>query len=143
MCVPGECGRQRRFLRKRLHMPGGEYVCGGWLGDCTEAVFCLPLAVMQESREIEIRSRRKWHWLRGFRGRGETLATVMFGEETFDRVLAPYDETVRNVLQDGFFEVQDSEDGGTPRSGVSQLKAHPLPLRSDGTNAHRSCGRCR
>ena len=61
---------QRSFLRKRLEMPGGEYLCNGVLGDFFEVLFCFPLTACQEARELEIRSMRRWHPMRGFRGKG-------------------------------------------------------------------------
>jgi hypothetical protein len=48
-----------------MYIQGGDYYYDGWVGDCTEAVFCMPLVAVQEAREIEIRTRRKWTWLRG------------------------------------------------------------------------------
>ena len=69
---------QRSFLRKRLEMPGGEYVCSGVFGDFFEVLFCFPLTACQEARELEIRSMRRWHPLRGFRGKGPCLEGCMF-----------------------------------------------------------------
>jgi hypothetical protein len=69
---------QRSFFRKRLEMPGGEYVCSGVFGDFFEVLFCFPLTACQEARELEIRSMRRWHPLRGFRGKGPCLEGCMF-----------------------------------------------------------------
>ena len=69
---------QRSFFRKRLEMPGGEYVCPGVFGDFFEVLFCFPLTACQEARELEIRSMRRWRPLTGFRGKGPCLEECIF-----------------------------------------------------------------
>jgi hypothetical protein len=85
-----ECGRQRRYMRKRFNMPGGDYYLDGWPGDCCEATCMTPLTVLQEAREVEIRTRRRWDYVRGFRGVGEDIGVAICGEETLENVLVQY-----------------------------------------------------
>jgi len=114
-------------MRKRLHMRGGEYCCKGWVGDCAETCLCLPFTVCQEARELEIRTGRRWHWLRGFRGIGETLSTACFGEETLERVCVEYSEEVRDILKAGMPDDDDDasvtskEDTGSVKSGLMEV----------------------
>jgi hypothetical protein len=77
-------------MRKRFNMPGGDYYLDGWPGDCCEATCMTPLTVLQEAREVEIRTRRRWDYVRGFRGVGEDIGVAIFGEESLENVLIPY-----------------------------------------------------
>jgi len=106
--TPGECGRQRRHFRHRFGIPANKR-CGSCFGDCMQATFCFPLTAMQEARELEVRSRRRWTPLKGFRGRGEDVYSTICGEENFDRVLVGYFEKPRDILKDDGFETGDSK----------------------------------
>mmetsp|Transcript_43652 Transcript_43652/g.102641 ORF Transcript_43652/g.102641 Transcript_43652/m.102641 type:complete len:243 (+) Transcript_43652:198-926(+) len=127
----GECGRQRRYLRKRLQMSGGEYCFKGCVGDCTETICCLPFTVCQEAREIEIRSRRKWHWLRGFRGVGEPLSVALCGDETLEYVLVGYEHQERDILSAQFFATQP-DDIGSEFGGKSESEESRSEAQSEG-----------
>jgi hypothetical protein len=53
-CVSSCFQTQRSYFRKRLEMPGGEYVCSGFLGDFFEVLFCFPLTVLQVLYHIQL-----------------------------------------------------------------------------------------
>ena len=53
-------------------------MCSGVFGDFFEVLFCFPLTACQEARELEIRSMRRWHPLRGFRGKGPCWRDACF-----------------------------------------------------------------
>eukprot|EP00277_Geminigera_cryophila_P014700 CAMPEP_0179452914 /NCGR_PEP_ID=MMETSP0799-20121207/36720_1 /TAXON_ID=46947 /ORGANISM="Geminigera cryophila, Strain CCMP2564" /LENGTH=161 /DNA_ID=CAMNT_0021249153 /DNA_START=125 /DNA_END=610 /DNA_ORIENTATION=+ len=124
----GECGRQRAFFRKRIEMPGGEYVCRGCVGDFFEVVCCLPLTACQEARELEIRSQRRWNPFTGFRGQGEHWIVAMCGEETTENVLAGYKPKPKDVLREGIYENDDDDIGSEPSSARGELRP---PARVD------------